>query len=149
MLQMFQKSHWVAVAQTVPVVAVATLIVAGAGWGLDWSTRGTVSKARATGVTEGAQSVLVPYCTAQMVASKEAAEKLKAASTWDRRNIVEKLATTPAGKPVDSATAAACAEAVYEKINATAALVLLAATHDRRSIRSNAPSAASKSPINS
>lgn len=122
MMQMFQRTHLVAVAQTAVVAFCATLLIAYSGWGFNWSTPGAVAKERAAGVAEGAQSVLVPYCTAQMLASKEATEQLKSKpQSWDRRSFVEKLATTPGGKPIDSAAAAACAEAAYEKINATTA----------------------------
>lgn len=121
MLQMFHKTHWVAVAQTVPVVALATLVVAGASWGLDWSTAGTVKKAHAAGMTAGARAEIVPYCTEQMVTSKDATDQLKAkTSTWERRSLVEKLAKTPAGKSINSDDAGACAESAYEKINAAA-----------------------------
>lgn len=93
---------------------IATAIV-GFTWG-GWVTGGTSVKNAATAASDARAAALAPYCLDALKADPQNLAKVKAGSSWDRANMIEKLGfATPAGaKLPDSEMARECAKRVVE-----------------------------------
>lgn len=95
MMQMFQKTHVVAVAQTAVSVCAAT-IIAGFWWG-GWSLSSTVTKAEVAGKIDGRMSVLAPECARQMVKIPAAMAEIDKESQYNYERVVTKHLPEVAG----------------------------------------------------
>jgi hypothetical protein len=96
------------------------LAIIGFNWG-GWVTGGAASKMAAAAVTTGQQSVLVPLCVAQFMATDGAVTKIKATPSYNHDDVVREFVKNVVETPMDYSLARACAAAVDEALTKSAA----------------------------
>ena len=105
--------------QGVAVGAIAAMVI-GFAWG-GWVTGGTARSMATTAQTDGQMSVLVPLCVTQFMAGEGAVAKIKVTPSYGQVDVVREFVKTVAGTQMDYGLARACAAAVHDTLNKTAA----------------------------
>jgi hypothetical protein len=96
------------------------LAIIGFTWG-GWVTGGTAKNMVSVATTNGQQSILVPLCVAQFMATDGAVTKIKATPSYNHDDIVREFVKTVVDTPVDYSLARACAAAIDEVLAKSAA----------------------------
>jgi hypothetical protein len=105
--------------QGMAVGAIATMVI-GFAWG-GWVSGGTAKTMAAAAQTNGQMSVLVPMCVAQFMSTDGAVAKMKVTPSYSQDDVVREFVTAVAGTQMDYSFARACAAAVNDTLNKSAA----------------------------
>jgi hypothetical protein len=105
--------------QGMAIGAIATMVI-GFSWG-GWVSGGTAKTMISAAQTNGQMSVLVPLCVAQFMAADGAVAKIKGTPSYGQDDVVREFVKTVAGTQMDYSFARACAAAVSDTLNKSAA----------------------------